>query len=102
MYSTLLIRRLPRKSSRCFTGGPSPSPEDCDGAVPDQRANFDSRANRNRSPTSTSRVAAAIDRRRALVAQCGAVLIQQSVDVAFELADLTARDAVLLDEGDQP
>ena len=37
-----------------------------------------------------------------LVAQCGAVLIEEVVDVSFELADLTACLAVTVDERDQP
>ena len=53
--------RLPRKSTRCRTGRPLPSPDDIATApVPHHRANLDSVAKRAGSPTSHNSVAAAI------------------------------------------
>ena len=70
--------------------------------VPHQRANLDSRANRNGSPTSAIKRRCCDRADAGFVTQCGAVFVEQRVDVAFELADLATRRPVLVDERDQP
>ena len=103
MCSTELMRRLPRKSSRCLTGSPLPSPEDratAPAAAP---------AGELRFAVEPGRVADLAQQRRSgdgadagLVAQGGAVGVEQLVDETFEAADLAASCAVLADERLQP
>lgn len=84
----------PLKSSRCLTGSPIPSPEEIAIApVPHHRANLDSRANRNGSPTSHTNVAAETVPMPGSSRQGGALFVEELVDVAFERPDLAAHVA---------
>jgi len=97
------MRRLPPKSRRWRTGGPSASPEDrATAPVPLQRANLDSRANRKGSPTSDEQGGGGDGPDPGLVTQCGAVGVEELVEIVFEPADLAAGRPVLVDEGHEP
>ena len=93
------MRRLPLKSSRCLTGSPLPSPEDratAPAAAPACEFRLAVEPGRVADLAQQGGGCDGADAR--LVAQGGAVTVEQLVDETLQSADLAARSAVLVDE----
>ena len=97
------MRRLPLKSSRCLTGSPLPSPEDratAPAAAPACEFRLAVEPGRVADLAQQGGGCDGADAR--LVAQGGAVTVEQLVDETLQSADLAASSAVLVDERLQP